>query len=97
MGKSQNDLEQLYSGPFVVLPEVPIDELVEWLGRCQIVSIAGEEAVCDVGAAVGAVVGAVVGEAGGRLCPRETHGRPWPCEWVARRHCVKRRGERQCR
>ena len=35
------------------------------------------------------------GEAGGRLCPRETHGRPWPCEWVARRHCVKRRGERQ--
>ena len=30
-----------------------------------------------------------------RLCPRETHGRPWPCEWVARRHCVKRRGERQ--
>ena len=36
----------------------------------------------------------MVGEAGGRLCPRETHGRPWPCEWVARRHCVKRRGER---
>ena len=35
------------------------------------------------------------GEAGGRLCPRETHGRPWPCEWVARRHCVKSRGERQ--
>ena len=35
------------------------------------------------------------GDAGGRLCPRETHGRPWPCEWVARRHCVKRRGERQ--
>ena len=31
----------------------------------------------------------------GRLCPRETHGRPWPCEWVARRHCVKSRGERQ--
>ena len=30
-----------------------------------------------------------------RLCPRETHGRPWPCEWVARRHCVKSRGERQ--
>ena len=50
-----------------------------------------------VGVGVGeAVVGeAVVGEAGGRLCPRETHGRPWPCEWVARRHCVKRRGERQ--
>ena len=46
--------------------------------------------------AVGVGVGeAVVGEAGGRLCPRETHGRPWPCEWVARRHCVKRRGERQ--
>ena len=37
----------------------------------------------------------VVGEAGGRLCPRETHGRPWPCEWVARRHCVKHRGVRQ--
>ena len=50
-------------------------------GCCR--SVAGEESVC------------VVGEAGGRLCPRETHGRPWPCEWVARRHCVKRRGERQ--
>ena len=35
-----------------------------------------------------------LGESGDRLCPRETHGRPWPCEWVARRHCVKRRGER---
>ena len=35
------------------------------------------------------------GEAGGRLCPPETHGRPWPCEWVARRHCVKGRSERQ--
>ena len=54
-------------------------------------SIAGEESVCDVGEAGGSVIG----EAGGRLCPRETHGRPWPCEWVARRHCVKRRGERQ--
>ena len=48
-GESQNDFEQLYSGPFVALPEVPIDELVECLGRCQIVSIAGEEPVCDAG------------------------------------------------
>ena len=53
--------------------------------------VAGEEEVCDVGEAGGS------GHRRGRrrLCPRETHGRPWPCEWVARRHCVKRRGERQ--
>ena len=60
-------------------------------GRESCRRVAGEEAVCDVGEAGGSVIG----EAGGRLCPRETHGRPWPCEWVARRHCVKRRGERQ--
>ena len=52
----------------------------------------GRRGAVGVGVGVGE---AVVGEAGGRLCPRETHGRPWPCEWVARRHCVKRRGERQ--
>ena len=49
----------------MALSEVPIDELVECLGRCQIVSIAGEESVCDVGEAGGSVIG----EAGGRLCP----------------------------
>ena len=41
----------------MALSEVPIDELVEWLGRCQIVSIAGEESVCDVGEAGGSVIG----------------------------------------
>ena len=55
-----------------MLPEVPIDELVEWLGRCQIVSVAGVLPVRRRCVMLARQAGAVIGESGGRQLPSET-------------------------
>ena len=59
------------------LPEVPIDKLVEWLGRCQIVSVAGELPVRRRCVMLARQAGAVIGEAGGGCAlakPMAAHG-----------------------
>ena len=60
-----------------MLPDVPIDELVEWVGRCQIVIVADVLPVRRRCVMSARQAGAVVGEAGGGCAlakPMAAHG-----------------------